>query len=79
MLDPVHLSRIHVPALVVHGKDDTIIPPESSQELYDQLGSDDKTLRFFDKAYHEIHNEECAEELYEVLIDWMKAHIPSPQ
>ena len=77
MLDAAALSKIRVPALIIHGGEDPLIPPESSQELYDLLGSDDKTLRFFDNAYHEVHNEESADELYDMLVDWLKSHITS--
>lgn len=41
-------QQVHCPFLVMHGKDDGIIPPEEAQILYDKLGSKVKTLKIFD-------------------------------
>ncbi|MFP4266372.1 MAG: lysophospholipase [Spirochaetaceae bacterium] len=72
MLSPEALSKIKVPALIMHGGEDKTVPPESSRQLYKLIGSENKTLHFFENAYHEIHNEECAEELYGLVIGWLR-------
>jgi dienelactone hydrolase len=41
-------QKVTTPFLVMHGKDDGIIPPEEAQILYDKLGSKNKTLKIFD-------------------------------
>ena len=41
-------QKVTCPFLVMHGKDDGIIPPEEAQILYDKLGSKVKTLKIFD-------------------------------
>jgi len=69
------LAGISLPTLIVHGGDDAIVPPESSRKLYEELGSEDKTLRIFDEAYHELHNEACAQEYFSLLGQWLKAHL----
>lgn len=72
MLSANALSRIKVPALIMHGGEDKTVPPDSSRQLYTLIGSENKTLHFFENAYHEIHNEECAEELYGLVIGWLR-------
>ena len=41
-------QQVKTPFLVVHGKDDGIIPPEEAEILYNKLGSAKKTLKIFD-------------------------------
>lgn len=40
-------DRIKCPILICHGDADTLSPPEVAQQLYDNVGSTDKTLRIF--------------------------------
>ncbi|MFO7850525.1 MAG: alpha/beta hydrolase [Spirochaetia bacterium] len=72
MLSSEALSRIKVPVLILHGEEDKAVPPKSSRQLYELIASENKTLRFFENAYHEIHNEECAEELYGLVSGWLR-------
>jgi fermentation-respiration switch protein FrsA (DUF1100 family) len=41
-------QQVKTPFLVVHGKDDGIIPPEEAETLYSKLGSAKKMLKIFD-------------------------------
>jgi len=41
-------QKVSCPFLVMHGKDDGIIPPQEAEILYDKLGSKVKTLKIFD-------------------------------
>jgi len=45
-------SRITLPALVVHGEDDQLVPLEQGEELYQSLGSEDKKLFTIPRADH---------------------------
>ncbi len=74
LLDTEALAKIEAPALILHGKEDRNVPPYASQALYDGISSTDKTLRYFDGMYHELHNEECREELYSLVITWLEHH-----
>jgi cephalosporin-C deacetylase-like acetyl esterase len=40
-----HLGSITVPVLLIHGKDDTVVPFEQSQVMYDALRSDKKDVQ----------------------------------
>ena len=69
-----NLPRITLPALIMHGSADTLVPPVSSQIIYDRIGSADKTLKFYDGLYHEIFNEpEKARVLADVWV-WLASH-----
>jgi len=46
------LSEITIPALVLWGRHDLVVPPKFGQEAYDLLGSSSKKLVFFEKSGH---------------------------
>lgn len=70
-----HAEECAVPLLLMHGGDDAICDPEASREFAGAVDGD-CTLRIWDGLYHEIHNEACAEDVFEVTFDWIKAHTP---
>jgi alpha-beta hydrolase superfamily lysophospholipase len=65
---------LHLPLLILHGSADRLTPPAGSQYLYDHAGSADKTLRFFEGMYHEVHNDHRRAEMMQVMGDWLDAH-----
>lgn len=54
------LGEITVPVLVVHGELDRIVPPSAARDLYDRVGSADKTLRLLPGMSHAIFHEQKA-------------------
>lgn len=54
------LGEITVPALIVHGDLDTIVPPSAGRDLHDRLGSTDKTLRLMPGMRHALYHEQKA-------------------
>lgn len=46
------LSEITIPALVLWGKNDMVVPIKFAQDAYDNLGSSDKELYFFNNSGH---------------------------
>ena len=42
--------------------------------LYDNLGSLDKTLKFYDNLRHETHNEPEQGMVIDNIIQWLNAH-----
>jgi pimeloyl-ACP methyl ester carboxylesterase len=46
------LSEITIPSLVLWGKHDMVVPIKFAQESFDNLGSTEKELFFFDKSGH---------------------------
>jgi len=69
-----HVSELKLPLLIFHGADDKLTPPPGSQILYDNVGSSDKTLKFYDKLRHETHNEPEQGMVIDNIIQWLNAH-----
>eukprot|EP00817_Percolomonadidae_sp_ATCC50343_P007590 CAMPEP_0117423624 /NCGR_PEP_ID=MMETSP0758-20121206/4197_1 /TAXON_ID=63605 /ORGANISM="Percolomonas cosmopolitus, Strain AE-1 (ATCC 50343)" /LENGTH=122 /DNA_ID=CAMNT_0005206897 /DNA_START=602 /DNA_END=967 /DNA_ORIENTATION=- len=57
--DPLFSENYNVPALLaMHGKDDVIIPYQSSIWLIDHATNvEDRSLKLWDNLYHELVNE----------------------
>ena len=47
-------KEIKVPTLILHGKDDTIVQPESSKNIYDSIKSKKKKIVFLDNESHDL-------------------------
>ena len=46
-ISPVNLAdRVHIPILLMHGTDDTVVPISQSQRMYDRLRAAGKDVRF---------------------------------
>ncbi len=65
-----HAAEFPVPLLLMHGKDDQIAFPSSSEEF--AAGAQGKArLILWDHLYHEIHNEPEKSQVLKTAIDWM--------
>jgi len=62
------LSHLHIPTLVVHGGDDTLVPPEASEILADCEGVERKV---FPGLRHEMHNEDEWEDVLGYVEKWL--------
>lgn len=65
------LSRISVPTFVIHGGDDTVIPPEASQLL---LGLPRVERRLYPNLRHECLNEPEGREVIGDIVSWLEEH-----
>ncbi len=64
-------GRIAVPVLILVGTGDLITPPEGARRLFEKLKVEDKTLKEFEGAYHEIFEDpEWGEEFHRVIVEW---------
>ncbi|GAB6101703.1 alpha/beta hydrolase [Thermococcus atlanticus] len=64
-------GRIAVPVLILVGTGDLITPPEGARRLFEKLRVEDKTLKEFEGAYHEIFEDpEWGEEFHRVIVEW---------
>jgi alpha-beta hydrolase superfamily lysophospholipase len=68
-------AEITLPLLLLHGGDDAMTSPSGSQFLYDNVGSEDKTLKIYPGLYHEIFNEPEREEVLGDLLDWCEKQL----
>jgi alpha-beta hydrolase superfamily lysophospholipase len=62
------VGQIRVPALVIHGGDDTIVPPAASAPL---AGVDGVDRRVFPGLRHEMHNEPERDEVLGFVAAWI--------
>ena len=69
-----YTDRISVPALIMHGSDDRVVPPEASVTLYRRLGSRDKTLKLYRGMRHEVLNEVGRARVLSDLEAWLRKH-----
>ena len=65
---------INLPLLIMHGAADKLTMPSGSQWLYEQVASEDKTLKLYEGLYHEIFNEPEAPSIYQEVIEWLDKH-----
>ena len=74
-----HMKKVHeeknnldVPLLLLTGTKDKITPVEGSKKFIKNLKLQDKKLREFDGAYHEIFNDpKCNDEFHQEILDWL--------
>jgi alpha-beta hydrolase superfamily lysophospholipase len=67
------LDRLSVPTLVLHGGQDTLVPPAASEPL---AGLPGVTRVVYDGLRHEVHNEPEWEAVLEDVVRWLREHVP---
>jgi acylglycerol lipase len=72
---PSEMPQINLPILIMHGTGDRLCNPEGSQILYDNVGSNDRTLKLYDGFYHEIFNEPGHKQVLDDTEAWIAARI----
>ncbi|WMJ79172.1 alpha/beta hydrolase [Clostridium sp. MB40-C1] len=58
-----NIKNYTYPCLILHGEKDEIVINEASKWMYSNIPSTDKTLKVYDKCYHEILNEKEEKDL----------------
>jgi len=69
-----HAAEFPLPLLLLHGRQDRLAFPSGSIEVAEAL-KDKCTLKLWDDAHHELHNEPEKEEVFKTMTDWMDARI----
>ena len=67
-------DSVHLPVLIMHGGADRLAAPEGSRELFERVGSRDKTLHIYEGYYHEIFNDVGKEKPVGDVLEWLGAH-----
>ncbi|KAB7500491.1 Monoglyceride lipase [Armadillidium nasatum] len=72
------MESITWPFLLLHGSEDQICSPEASQEFYKKARSNDKKLKLFPEAHHNLFLEipEVRREALDDITDWIKERLP---
>ena len=64
-----HAAELKIPTFLVHGSDDLICSPEGSREFASK--TDLVTLKIWEGGYHELHNEEFRDDVFNYILQWM--------
>lgn len=60
-----------LPVFILHGSADRATRPGGSQEFYDHVGSQDKTLKIYDGRFHDMLNDIGREEVLADIQAWL--------
>jgi len=73
-----HLDAITVPVLLIHGKDDTVVPYEQSQVMYDALRRKGKDVQFvtLKDEDHWLSRSGTRLQMLEASVAFLRAHNP---
>jgi carboxylesterase len=66
------LPQVRAPLLVVHSRNDRTITPRSAQTIYEQAGSLNKQLAWFDTCRHQMLQDCEAEAVVSTIADMLK-------
>lgn len=67
-------ATITLPILFIQGTADRLVDPAGARMLYEQVGSQDKTLKLYDGLYHEVLNEPERAQALSDLEQWLETH-----
>ncbi len=65
-------SRIQMPALMLHGKDDRIASPDGTKQFYLRLPSPAKRMHLYDECFHDIANESVRGQVFSDMETWLE-------
>ena len=67
-------QKLNLPTLLLHGTGDKIIDYKATKEF--AANSNGKaTIKLFDGAYHELHNDLCRDEMLNTITDWLNIQL----
>ncbi len=64
-------ERFIDPVIIMHGADDGLVAPKDSLQLFDEIGSTDKSLHIYAGLMHEIFNEYDKDAVIEDVLKWL--------
>lgn len=76
---PHAATQLQVPVLVLASPNDVIASEEQIQIFYDQIGSPDKTIRWYRQSYHLLLHDSQRQEVLEDATNWVKRHTQARQ
>ena len=73
-----HLDAIHAPILLIHGKDDTVVPFEQSRVMFDALRRAGKDVELVTLKHedHWLSRGETRLQMLQASIAFLRAHNP---
>ena len=67
--------QITLPLFILHGTQNKATKPSGSQFFYDNAGSNDKTLKLYNGAYHDVLNDLGKEKAMADIVQWIGSHL----
>lgn len=67
------VQKIQLPVLVIHSKQDAVIPVNQSKKIYDVLKGP-KELKVMEEIGHALHLDQKKEEVFRLILDWINDH-----
>ncbi|MGI6786974.1 MAG: lysophospholipase [Acholeplasmataceae bacterium] len=65
------MNQIEVPYLFIHGNEDRVVPPRSSENIYSKIRSYDKKRILYPGLKHNILNDDRSEVVYNDIVVWL--------
>ena len=69
------VENISVPVLLIHGTEDKVTPPESSQEIYDAIPHDSKVLWYIEGLGHCEADEKIEDEYFNRIYQFIDTYV----
>ncbi len=70
-----NLCSLQSPILILQGAEDIVAMPHSSRLFFDKLCVIDKEYQEYPEAYHDLHNDICAQEVAKDIIEWLEKQL----
>jgi alpha-beta hydrolase superfamily lysophospholipase len=70
---------ITLPVFILHGTEDHATSPRGRQQFFDEAGSLDKTLRFYEGGYHDLLNDTIRDEVAADITTWLNRQLGQRQ
>jgi acylglycerol lipase len=70
-----NMPKFKVPVFIIHGTDDKATLPRGSQYFYDNVGSEDKTLKLYEGGYHDLLNDIDKEIVMADILAWVNERV----
>lgn len=71
------LPHVTLPALLMQGRQDTVVAPGSADAIAARVGSKDKCVRWYENSGHALPLEPDAPRMFEDIRQFIHAHLPS--
>jgi dipeptidyl aminopeptidase/acylaminoacyl peptidase len=73
-----HLDALNVPVLLVHGRDDTVVPFEQSEVMFDALRRAGKPVELVTLKHedHWLSRSETRLQMLQATVEFLRAHNP---
>lgn len=74
-----HVADVTIPVLIIHGKDDTVVPMGQSTSMTDAMKRSGKDITFvqYDHEDHWETNETARTDMMKVIVGFLKTHNPA--